>query len=147
MPDLATITEALEVELTGLITSAWGVSKIATTPREKETTLAALPEAYLILTGAEPDDEEGAICSESARLQFSIILHAKKPAAGSVFSKEKRDQAQALRSAIKAHAFTSSSDVRWEGEQYDAREDSEVEAMSGAYMLRVRFSAFVEWED
>lgn len=147
MPTLSTRLTALEAELCDIVTDAWGVSKIATSPREQETTLSALPEAYVIIMGAEASEEEGSLCAESARVPVVILLHAKKPAAGALLASEKRTKAQALRTAVKAHTFTNSSNVRWESEQYDAREDAEVEATSGDYMIRLVFSAFVEWTD
>ncbi len=147
MSDLATVCASLESELIAVIKTEWGVSKVHTAPKEVEATLAGLPEAYLILMGADTtDDEEGSMCSESARLQWSVLLHAKKPTS-STLALEKRSKAQSLRSGVAEASFTDSPQVLWMGEVYDAREDAEVESLSGAYLLRVRFSSFVEWEN
>jgi len=144
---LEEVQEAIESELMVLIKSAWDVTKVFTSPKETETALGDLPQAFLVLLGAEPtDEEEGSLCSESARLQWAALLHAPKPATGTL-AREKRTKAQALRSAIADATIANTPEVRWEGEVYDAREDAEVEATDGAYLLRLHFSSFVEWED
>lgn len=147
MADLQTITDATESGLIEVIKDAWSAAKVFTSPKETETALSDLPQAFLVLLGAEPaEDEEGSLCSESARLQWAALLHAPKPATGTL-AREKRAKAQALRSAIAAATLANTPEARWEGEVYDAREDAEVEATDGAYLLRVRFSTFVEWQD
>jgi hypothetical protein len=144
---LAQVQASVEAELIMLIKSAWGVSKVHTAPKEVETTSATLPEAFLILTEAVPlDEEEQTMCSESARLVWSVLLHAKKPIT-STLALEKRTKAQALRSGILGATFTDASQVLWLGESYDAREDAETEATNGAYLIRARFSTLVEWTD
>lgn len=144
---LEEVQEAIESELVAIVKSAWSVTKVFTSPKETETALGDLPQAFLVLLGAEPtDDDEGSLCSGSARLQWAVLLHAPKPATGTL-AREKRAKAQALRSEIAATPISNTPEVRWEGEVYDAREDAEVEATDGAYLLRIRFSSFVEWED
>lgn len=144
---LEEVQEAIEGELVALIKSAWDTAKVFTSPKDTETALGDLPQAFLVLLGAEPtDDEEGSLCSESARLEWAALLHAPKPTTGTL-AREKRAKAQALRSAIAAATIANTPEVRWEGEVYDAREDAEALATDGAYLLRIRFSSFVEWSD
>lgn len=146
MPNLETVLNTTETQLIALIKSAWGVSKVHTQPQEVEPTAGALPEAYLLQGEIVPaEEEESVMCSESGRVQWSAMLHAAKPTTGQLI-RAKRAKAQLLRSALAGASLTYSGEARWEGEVYDVME-GEVQARSGAYLIRVNFSTPVEWED
>jgi hypothetical protein len=146
MANLETVLNETETELIAIIKSAWGVSKVHTQPKEVEPTLAGLDEAYLLCSEVVADeDEEGTICSESGRIKWSMLLHAAKPTSGSVV-RNKRAAAQALQSAIKAGTFEHTRLMRYESTAFDVLE-SDVQVAQGAYLIRVDFSAFVEWQD
>jgi hypothetical protein len=146
MANLETVLNTTETQLIAILKTAWGVSKVHTQPQEIEPTAATLPEAYLLQGEIVPaEEEESVMCSESGRVQWSAMLHATKPTTGQLI-RAKRAKAQLLRSALAGATLTYSGQARWEGETYDVME-GEVQARSGAYLIRVSFSTFVDWED
>ena len=146
MATLETVTNTTETQLIALLKSAWGVTKVYTSPQDVESNASALPEAFLLCRELVPAEEgEETLCSSAARASWSAMLHAALPSSGTL-ARAKRGKAQLLRAALAATTLTYSPEARWEGETYDVME-GEVQAKSGAYLIRINFSTFVEWED
>lgn len=147
MPTLLVVCNEIEAALVEVLKDAWGCTKVYTSPRGLvEIKLTELPLAYLRLEEAVPsEEEEQTMCSESARLVWSATLQAKKPTGGTL-AIEKRTQAQALRTALKAATVPHTELCRWEGDQYEP-EEAEAESTAEDYKIRVRFSTYVGWTD
>ena len=157
MATLQTVLEEIEQDLTVVLTTAWDtttfgpLAKVYIGAPEEGTTAKDLPIVALSLTSVAPsDDEEGSFCSESARLDYEIYLHAMKPR-GRTLESEKRQRAQQLRTALKtamaAGDIRHASQVLWMGDTYREEEDFQVAALSDAYVIRAKYQMFVEWTD
>ena len=154
MPTLATVLEEMEQDITEILMGAltsdtFGpLSCVFIGAPAEGITAKSLPFAVLAIPSVtSTEDEDGVICSESARVHLEIYLQAAKPKAGRTVEGEKRLRAQTIRSAMKAGAIRHAAQVLWQSDTYQEQEDFEVATLSDAYVLRVSYQLYVEWED
>ena len=122
---LATTTKAVIAAIVADVTTAWNpASQIHLDPPEMQKDgqgqpQPALPVAYVLLTGTEPNEEESTLTTEAFDLSFELVLRAKKPGRGEgSVSERKRALVEALRVRLTKGANYHGLNREWGGETY-----------------------------
>ena len=139
------VTNAVVDAIVADVTTAWNPKKIYVGPPELVEESQTLPVAFVMLTGAEPNEEYSTLTTEAFDLSFEIVLRATKPGKGEGdTSRRKRASVEALRMRLTAGATYHGFNREWGGETYLDDAVREQEAAAGWCQVTCRFTVTVE---